>query len=268
VALRSTFQCYSQALNSWARSPQAINEPRFLTPYTHADFLWGQAKAHALMADGVDPAWTGVLLHPLNPASLHTPSSALSPLMNGAPSCSTSRSSRDPDPLSPVVAAPCLRRPQAMARPKPRAVRSGRSSSAPLAPLTSPSRHATAAPRATDAATSPRTASPPVLHQLAGRGQVRQDPPRPTDQAPLPTQRPRLQQASPSSPPLRHQPPTSTASPRTMRRRSSHNSMPAMPAPLPVVVALRATRSYGWTGQQSSSGFSDLAPSILHYNWF
>jgi hypothetical protein len=26
--------------------------------------------------------------------------------------------------------------------------------------------------------------------------------------------------------------------------------------------------AYGWTGQQSSSGFSDLAPSILHYNWF
>jgi hypothetical protein len=25
---------------------------------------------------------------------------------------------------------------------------------------------------------------------------------------------------------------------------------------------------YGWTGQQSGSGFSDLAPSILHYNWF
>jgi hypothetical protein len=25
---------------------------------------------------------------------------------------------------------------------------------------------------------------------------------------------------------------------------------------------------YGWTGQQSSSGFSDPAPSILHYNWF
>jgi hypothetical protein len=25
---------------------------------------------------------------------------------------------------------------------------------------------------------------------------------------------------------------------------------------------------YGWTGQQSSSGFCDLAPSILHYNWF
>jgi hypothetical protein len=26
--------------------------------------------------------------------------------------------------------------------------------------------------------------------------------------------------------------------------------------------------SYGWTGQQSGSGFCDLAPSILHYNWF
>jgi hypothetical protein len=27
-------------------------------------------------------------------------------------------------------------------------------------------------------------------------------------------------------------------------------------------------RSYGWTGQQSGSGFINLAPSILHYNWF
>jgi hypothetical protein len=25
---------------------------------------------------------------------------------------------------------------------------------------------------------------------------------------------------------------------------------------------------YGWTGQQSGSGFINLAPSILHYNWF
>jgi hypothetical protein len=25
---------------------------------------------------------------------------------------------------------------------------------------------------------------------------------------------------------------------------------------------------YGWTGQQPSSGFINLAPSILHYNWF
>jgi hypothetical protein len=26
--------------------------------------------------------------------------------------------------------------------------------------------------------------------------------------------------------------------------------------------------NYGWTGQQPSSDFFDLAPSILHYNWF
>jgi hypothetical protein len=25
---------------------------------------------------------------------------------------------------------------------------------------------------------------------------------------------------------------------------------------------------YGWTGQEPSSGLFDLAPSILHYNWF
>jgi hypothetical protein len=29
-----------------------------------------------------------------------------------------------------------------------------------------------------------------------------------------------------------------------------------------------STCGYGWTGQQSGSGLSDLAPSILHYNWF
>jgi hypothetical protein len=29
-----------------------------------------------------------------------------------------------------------------------------------------------------------------------------------------------------------------------------------------------AVSVYGWTGHKSGSGFSDLAPSILHYNWF
>jgi hypothetical protein len=29
-----------------------------------------------------------------------------------------------------------------------------------------------------------------------------------------------------------------------------------------------APAAYGWIGQQSGSGFFDLAPSILHYNWF
>jgi hypothetical protein len=31
---------------------------------------------------------------------------------------------------------------------------------------------------------------------------------------------------------------------------------------------LPPTSKYGWTGHKPSSGFSDLAPSILHYNWF
>jgi hypothetical protein len=31
--------------------------------------------------------------------------------------------------------------------------------------------------------------------------------------------------------------------------------------------AVRRCR-YGWTGQETGSGLSDLAPSILHYNWF
>jgi hypothetical protein len=30
----------------------------------------------------------------------------------------------------------------------------------------------------------------------------------------------------------------------------------------------RVEKTYGWTGQQSGSGFINLAPSILHYNWF
>jgi hypothetical protein len=30
----------------------------------------------------------------------------------------------------------------------------------------------------------------------------------------------------------------------------------------------RMNRAYGWIGQQSGSGFSDLAPSTLHYNMF
>jgi hypothetical protein len=25
---------------------------------------------------------------------------------------------------------------------------------------------------------------------------------------------------------------------------------------------------YGWIGHKPGSGFSDLAPAILHYNWF
>jgi hypothetical protein len=29
-----------------------------------------------------------------------------------------------------------------------------------------------------------------------------------------------------------------------------------------------ANAMYGCIGQQSGSGFSDLAPSMLHYNWF
>jgi hypothetical protein len=35
-----------------------------------------------------------------------------------------------------------------------------------------------------------------------------------------------------------------------------------------VVAYVIAASSYGWIGQQSGSGFIDLAPSILHYNWF
>jgi hypothetical protein len=31
---------------------------------------------------------------------------------------------------------------------------------------------------------------------------------------------------------------------------------------------LQQRTTYGWTGHKSGSGFSDLAPSILHYNWF
>jgi hypothetical protein len=33
-------------------------------------------------------------------------------------------------------------------------------------------------------------------------------------------------------------------------------------------VEFEAALMYGWTGQETGSGFCDLAPSILHYNWF
>jgi hypothetical protein len=31
---------------------------------------------------------------------------------------------------------------------------------------------------------------------------------------------------------------------------------------------LKDLQVYGWTGHKSGSGFFDLTPSILHYNWF
>jgi hypothetical protein len=34
------------------------------------------------------------------------------------------------------------------------------------------------------------------------------------------------------------------------------------------LLELKPRPCYGWTGHISGSGFSDLAPSILHYNWF
>ena len=56
-ALRSTFQCFSQALNSWAKSPQAITEPRLTDSLPAADFLWGAADAQAFLLPKLDPAW-------------------------------------------------------------------------------------------------------------------------------------------------------------------------------------------------------------------
>jgi hypothetical protein len=56
-ALRSTFQCFSQALNSWAKSPQAIIEPKLSDSLPAADFLWGSADAQAFLVGTLDPAW-------------------------------------------------------------------------------------------------------------------------------------------------------------------------------------------------------------------
>jgi hypothetical protein len=56
-ALRSTFQCFSQALNSWAKSPQAITEPKLSDSLPAADFLWGAADAQAFLVAKLDPAW-------------------------------------------------------------------------------------------------------------------------------------------------------------------------------------------------------------------
>jgi hypothetical protein len=45
-----------------------------------------------------------------------------------------------------------------------------------------------------------------------------------------------------------------------------NRALKAARVPCALFAALEA--SYGWTGQQSGSGFINLAPSILHYNWF
>jgi hypothetical protein len=58
-ALRASFQSYSQAITSWARSPQALTEPSLLANTNATDFLWAKAHQGALLNDGVDPAWTG-----------------------------------------------------------------------------------------------------------------------------------------------------------------------------------------------------------------
>ena len=48
-------------------------------------------------------------------------------------------------------------------------------------------------------------------------------------------------------------------------------SHPNLDAPTRAVViawADEVLQHYGWTGHKPGSGLSDLAPSILHYNWF
>jgi hypothetical protein len=57
-ALRSTFQCFSQKFNSWAKSPQAIIEPKMSDSLPAADFLWGKADAQAFLVSTLDPAWS------------------------------------------------------------------------------------------------------------------------------------------------------------------------------------------------------------------
>jgi hypothetical protein len=77
TALKPSFQTYSQAVNSWARSPQALNEPSLMAKSTHTDFLWAKAHQGALLTDGIDPAWTGISTTALGKAS-HTMLGALS----------------------------------------------------------------------------------------------------------------------------------------------------------------------------------------------
>jgi hypothetical protein len=60
TALKSSFQTYSQAVSSWARSPQALSEPSLMAKSPHTDFLWAKAHQGALLTDGIDPAWTGL----------------------------------------------------------------------------------------------------------------------------------------------------------------------------------------------------------------
>jgi hypothetical protein len=48
----------------------------------------------------------------------------------------------------------------------------------------------------------------------------------------------------------------------------SARALPPLQRGCPCFEAKRARMSYGWTGHKTGSGFSDLAPSILYYNWF
>jgi hypothetical protein len=57
---------------------------------------------------------------------------------------------------------------------------------------------------------------------------------------------------------------------RRCQQMASHLAVAPLPratAPSSPMICLRQP-SYGWIGQQSGSGVCDLAPSILHYNWF
>jgi hypothetical protein len=67
-------------------------------------------------------------------------------------------------------------------------------------------------------------------------------------------------------------PPKTCCAPNTAERSTSPSALPRGNRRVLVnnrsIHQTRRQRQYGWTGQQSSSGFCDLAPLILHYNWF
>jgi hypothetical protein len=50
-----------------------------------------------------------------------------------------------------------------------------------------------------------------------------------------------------------------------MRKRPGSTLNPKF---LSEIVLDARSSTFGWTGHKPGSGFSDLAPSILHYNWF
>jgi hypothetical protein len=56
-AIKSLFQSFHQALQQFAISHAVVVEPRLVHSYNASDLLWERARARAVMADAIGPAW-------------------------------------------------------------------------------------------------------------------------------------------------------------------------------------------------------------------